>query len=226
MGILDALRDPEFRRDVGYNANQLAQSMSNTVAGSITEPVNALAWLLRKSGLPIPQNPIGGSDWAAQQGLTREVPEGLPKAAGETLGLITPMAGTQQGAAAVARGIKQMGENAAAPAMLNKQAGMLFVAPNPVDKAKLLEVQEEMKKLGAPKLRAYFDGEKYIGIEGSHRAAAAKNLGLIPEIQEVNLKQWAMPHDFTDIKEKASVARLLDYLDYGTHRGARYYDFD
>jgi hypothetical protein len=30
MGLIDALRDPQFRRDVGANANQLAQSMSNT----------------------------------------------------------------------------------------------------------------------------------------------------------------------------------------------------
>jgi hypothetical protein len=94
MGLLDALRDPQFRRDVGTNANQLAQSMSNTAAGTVTAPVDAIAWLLRKGRVPVPQNPIGGSEWATQQGLMADVPEGMPKMAGETLGLIAPMAGT------------------------------------------------------------------------------------------------------------------------------------
>ena len=124
MGLLDALRDPQFRRDVGKNAGQLAQSMSNTAAGTVTAPVDALAWLLRRGGLNI-QNPMGGSDWAAQQGLTQPVPEGMPKMAGETLGLLAPMAGTKEASAKIAQGLRQMGANAAAPAMLNKQAGMI-----------------------------------------------------------------------------------------------------
>jgi len=102
MGLLDALRDPQFRRDVGTNANQLAQSMSNTAAGTVTAPVDAIAWLLRKARVPVPQNPIGGSDWAMQQGLMQEVPEGMPKIAGETLGLLAPMMGTKEGAKKVA----------------------------------------------------------------------------------------------------------------------------
>jgi hypothetical protein len=124
MGLLDALRDPQFRRDVGTNANQLAQSMSNTAASTVTAPVDAIAWLLRKGRIPVPQNPIGGSEWAAQQGLMADVPDGLPKAAGETLGLLAPMAGTKEASAKIAQGLRQMGANAALPNTLNKQAGM------------------------------------------------------------------------------------------------------
>jgi hypothetical protein len=97
--------------------------MSNTIAEGATVPVDALAWLLRKGGLNIPQNPIGGSDWAAQQGLTRQVPQGAPKVAGEAFGLLAPMAATKQGASKIAGGLLDMGENLAKPAMLNKQAG-------------------------------------------------------------------------------------------------------
>ena len=100
MGLLEALRDQQFRSDLGTNARQLGQSMSNTIAEGVTIPVDALAWALRKAGVPV-GTPVGGSDWARQQGLTREVRAGAPKLAGEALGLIAPLAGTQQGKQAI-----------------------------------------------------------------------------------------------------------------------------
>lgn len=84
--LLDLLRDKQFRSDVASNAGSLAQAASNSIAGNVGVPIDALAWLLRKGGLPVPSNPVGGTDWMAQKGLTREVPEGAPKMAGETLG--------------------------------------------------------------------------------------------------------------------------------------------
>jgi len=125
MGLLEAFRDPQFRRDLGTNAGQLGQSMSNTAASSVTAPVDAIAWLLRRARIPVPENALGGSEWARQAGLLADVPDGLPKVAGETLGLLAPMAGTQQGAAAVAKGLRQMGENAAAPRTMNPQTGAI-----------------------------------------------------------------------------------------------------
>lgn len=38
----------------------------------------------------------------------------------------------------------------------------------------------EMRKRGAPRLRAYFDGEIWHAREGTHRLRAAKALGLTP----------------------------------------------
>lgn len=101
MGLLEALRDPQFRKDLGTNAGQLGQSMSNTIAGSATIPVDVLSMLLRRARVPIPENPLGSSEWARQVGLTQEVPNGMPKTAGETLGLLAPVAGTQQGTQAL-----------------------------------------------------------------------------------------------------------------------------
>lgn len=101
MGLLEALRDPQFRKDLGTNAGQLGQSMSNTIAGSATIPVDVLSMLLRRARIPVPDNALGGSEWAKQIGLMAEVPEGMPKAAGETLGLLAPVAGTQQGTQAL-----------------------------------------------------------------------------------------------------------------------------
>jgi hypothetical protein len=100
--IIQALRDPRFRQDIKGNARDLAQSASNSIAEGVSVPVDALAWALRKAGVNVPSNPLLGSDWMAQQGLTPEVQQGMPKTAGETLGLIAPIAATKNGAAKIA----------------------------------------------------------------------------------------------------------------------------
>jgi hypothetical protein len=105
MGLLDALQDPTFRADVKKNARNLAQSASNTLAENVTMPVDAMAWILRKAGVPIPDNPVMGGDWMRQNGLTAAVQPGPSAMAGETLGLLAPIAATKQGAAAVAKGL-------------------------------------------------------------------------------------------------------------------------
>ena len=94
------------------------QSASNTVAGGVSAPVDLIAAGLRKVGLPIPQAPVGGSQWMENMGLTVPVEDGIPKLAGETLGMIVPMAATAKApqiAAAANRGL----ENLAAPRTLN-----------------------------------------------------------------------------------------------------------
>lgn len=101
MGLLDAFADPQFRRDLGTNAKQLGQSASNVISEGVTMPIDALAWLLRRSRVPVPENPVGGSDWAKQMGLMEDVPQGAPKIAGETLGLLAPMLGTEKGKQAI-----------------------------------------------------------------------------------------------------------------------------
>lgn len=100
--IIQALRDPRFRQDIKGNARDLAQSASNSIAEGVSVPVDALAWALRKAGVNVPSNPLLGSDWMAQQGLAPNIDQGMPKTAGETLGLLAPLAATKQGAARLA----------------------------------------------------------------------------------------------------------------------------
>lgn len=80
QAIIKALRDT-------------AQSASNTVAENASIPVDAIAWALRKAGLPIPENAVGGSEWMAQNWLTAPVDQGLPKMAGEVIGNVVPAVG-------------------------------------------------------------------------------------------------------------------------------------
>jgi hypothetical protein len=60
-----------------------------------------------------------------QVGLMRDVPNGAPKLAGETLGLLAPLAGTKQGAQATAGLLNRYADNLAAPKRLNPQTGAI-----------------------------------------------------------------------------------------------------
>ncbi len=98
------------------------QAASNAAASNVSGPVDGLAWLLRKAGLDVGE-PVGGSDWMKRQGLTRDVPQSGASLAGETVGLLGPLAGAK--APQVAKGLLQAADNLAAPTYLNKQRGVV-----------------------------------------------------------------------------------------------------
>lgn len=104
------------------------QGASNSAASNVSAPVDGLAWLLRKAGLPIPSNPVGGSDWMAQKGLTREPENRNMGLLGEAIGGIAPIVAAAK-APQIASGLLKAGDNLAAPAAMNKQAGKVFVYP-------------------------------------------------------------------------------------------------
>ena len=93
------------------------QSASNSVASNVTAPVDGIAWLLRKAGIPVPDAPVGGSDWAKNAGLLRDVEQSPASLAGESLVLIAPMLLAAK-APQVARGLLQGADNLMAPRTL------------------------------------------------------------------------------------------------------------
>jgi hypothetical protein len=99
-----------------------AQAASNVAADTVAFPVDALSWLLRKAGVPVPENALLSSDWMKQQGLMAPVQPGASAAAGETLGMLAPMAAVAK-APQIARGLLKGGENLAARQTLNPQTG-------------------------------------------------------------------------------------------------------
>jgi len=125
--LLEILQDEQFQRDLKKNAGDLAQSASNTIASNVSGPVDVAAWLLRKAGVPVGPKPVMGSDWMEQVGLTPPIQNGAPKVAGETLGLLSSLLATKQGAAGAAKMLNQYGANLAAPRTMNRQAGMLRI---------------------------------------------------------------------------------------------------
>lgn len=85
-----------------------------------------------------------------------------------------------------------------------------IIAPHETDPAKLAEVVAQMETFGAPSIMAHYDGEKYIALEGSHRIAAAAQLGLAVVIIECG-EDEEIEHDFDDV-QSALVTDVLEYL--------------
>ena len=106
------------------------QAASNAVAGNVAGPVDILAFLLRKAGMPVPENPIGGSNWMTQKGLMAPVRQGASQVIGETAGLLGPAMVSQFGPQ-IARGLLKGGENLAAPRTLNPQTGAVVYHGSP-----------------------------------------------------------------------------------------------
>jgi len=88
MGLFDAFQDEQFRQDLKKNARDFTQSASNTAAANVTVPIGVMNWLLSQGGLDI-KEPVLGEEWMKRVGLLQEVDPGLPKMAGETVGLLS-----------------------------------------------------------------------------------------------------------------------------------------
>jgi GNAT superfamily N-acetyltransferase len=119
----------------------ILQGASNAAASNVSGPVDGLAWLLRKAGVPV-QQPVGGSEWMAQRGLTAQPQNQAMGLLGEALGMSAPIAAAAK-APQLARGLLAVGQNAAAPRALNAQRGVIDIealkAANPGVEFSLLQ---------------------------------------------------------------------------------------
>ncbi len=102
------------------NIRNALQAMSNTAASNISAPVDGIAWLLRKAGIPVPTNALMSSEWMRERGLTAPVEQGAGQVVGDTLGLLAPAA-VAAAAPQIARGLLAVERNALAP----REAGMV-----------------------------------------------------------------------------------------------------
>jgi hypothetical protein len=89
---------------------------------------------------------------------------------------------------------------------------MMIYAPHGPNPEQLIRVKAQMQTLGAPAIRAYYSGDAWYAIEGSHRLAAAHELGLEPEIIEVEYDAVISDHDFPDLDDTCAVADIIEYL--------------
>lgn len=125
------------------------QSASNTTASNVSAPVDGLAWLLRKAGVDVGE-PVGGSDWMQRHGLTRPVQQSGASLAGETIGLLGPIAASAK-APQIAKGLLKAADNLAAPRTMNPQAGaIVWHGPN------------AKKDLSAPHLKNLISSQRYL----------------------------------------------------------------
>ena len=106
------------------------QGASNSAASTVTGPVDMLAWLLRKGGVPVGDTPIGGEAWMRQKGLMATPENRLAGLLGEGAGLAAPIVAAAK-APEIAGGLLQMGRNLATPQTLNKQTGAIVYHGSP-----------------------------------------------------------------------------------------------
>ena len=111
------------------NLLDFLQSASNAAASNVSGPVDLVSTLLNKLGVPV-QNAVGGSDWMKKQGLIRDVQQSPSSLAGETFGLLGPMAAAAK-APQIASGLLKAGENAAIPRQMNPQMGAVVYHGSP-----------------------------------------------------------------------------------------------
>lgn len=90
--------------DLASLLRDFGQGASNAAASNVTGPVDALAWALRKIGVPVPSNPILGSEWMRQKGLLADPRNKLAGLLGESAGLSAPIAVAAK-APQIARGL-------------------------------------------------------------------------------------------------------------------------
>jgi hypothetical protein len=85
-------------------------------------------------GLPMPRNPVGGSQWMREKGLTREPQNRTAGLLGEAAGNILPIVAAAKGPQ-IAQGLLQAGENLRAPTPMNTatrgQAGAIVYHGSP-----------------------------------------------------------------------------------------------
>jgi hypothetical protein len=99
--------------------------MSNSAADTVAAPVDGIAWLLRKAGVNV-GDPVGGSDWMAQQGLTAPVEQGASRVAGETLGLLAPGAAASKAVRGLFPSSEQALKQATESVHLGRMPGGIF----------------------------------------------------------------------------------------------------
>lgn len=88
----------------------------------------------------------------------------------------------------------------------------IIKAPNKPVGLHLEAVRREMEARGAPTIRAWWDGQAWIALEGSHRLAAAHALRLTPVLVAMQLDDVLDDHDFQDVAPHATVRTLVAYL--------------
>lgn len=96
---------------------------------------------------------------------------------------------------------------------------LIIQAPHKPSADHLAAVKAEMATLGAPKIRCVDLGDgTFRALEGSHRLAAAAEIGLTPEIEEM-VSGEEIEHDFQDLPSPCDVQEIVDFLG---HRGPQY----
>jgi hypothetical protein len=148
------------------NLRDFLQSASNAVAQNVSGPIDLITLGLNKAGLNVGDAPVGSTEWLRRNGLYRDVEQSGSSLAGETFGLLAPTSIALK-APKIASGILQAAENAAKPATLSKQAGVL--APKGFV-GKHLEGMPTVVDIGGGRMEPFSTDQRIVDIAGRYMA--------------------------------------------------------
>jgi hypothetical protein len=187
------------------------QGASNSAASNVSAPVDGLAWLLRKAGLPIPANPIGGSDWMAEKGLTAQPKNRNMGLLGEAFGGVAPIVAAAK-APQIAKGLLALDDKAMDVTRRGIEGYMdstgmrqnIFIGPNAKtwDKAAATKAQE-LADAGTDARQIWSETGTWKGPDGKWRQEIPDNLAQITsgnisadQMRAVNGGEWIRESDF------------------------------
>jgi len=194
------------------------QAMSNTAAENISAPVDGIAWLLRKAGIPVPQNALMSSDWMRERGLTAPVEQGAGQVLGQTLGLLSPAA-VQAAAPQIARGLLAVERNALAPAVVNRggAAGQRGIFMGDLSKTWNKEAAERaaaMEKAGADPRAIWQETGTFKGADGKWRQEIDDSVAKLREYQFTPQEAFKNAMYKGDVADAESHTRALAMRPY------------
>jgi hypothetical protein len=96
------------------------------------------------------------------------------------------------------------------------------VALHGVNRSKVASVMREMEELGPPSIRCVEAGGYWYAIEGTHRLAAAFELGITPDIIEIDEDSGPQLVDLDGDEDEREYAWIYEYVTQGPHDGAIY----
>jgi hypothetical protein len=184
------------------------QGASNSAASNVSAPVDGLAWLLRKAGLPIPANPVGGSDWMAEKGLTAQPKNRNMGLLGEAIGGVAPIVAAAK-APQIAKGLLALDDKAMDVTRRGIEGYMdstgmrqnIFIGPNAKtwDKAAANKAQE-LADAGTDARKIWSETGTWKGPDGKWRQEIPDNVSALQDSKipapksQIELANWYL-HD-------------------------------
>jgi hypothetical protein len=185
---MDAQYIDNFTKSTNANLakalRNFAQSASNTVAENVSVPVDAIAWALRKTGIPV-NKPVLGSDWMREKGLTKDVEQGGAQLAGETVGMLSPLGFTKQGAQALIEG---------AGKLKNMPVGNMFIGQTANTWDEVAAAQAKMMEgQGKSAQEIWKETGTFKGPDGKYRQEIADDLATLNPIKQKAIDWMSEP---------------------------------
>lgn len=172
--------------EVVNSLRNFGQAASNNIAETVSMPIDAIAWALRKAGIPnsiVGDKPVMGSDWMAEKGFTRPTQEGVSKMAGDFVGMVSPLALEKNVASQLAGALRNF----------KPKVGNMFIgeSANTWDAVSAAQAKA-LEKQGKTPQEIWKETGTFKGVDGKYRQEIPDNLMKVNSFKESDNEIKAM----------------------------------